>query len=363
MRGLIALGFLLLGCSDPSATNVAEPAPVCASQPVPVNRVKAAAVWVHPSDPARSRVIITNAQRGIEVHDLAGVLLKHLDDGYQTNSVTILHDFQLAGKSVDLVLATYPDDRVAGVKLWTIDPDKAKLKTPPGSDRFSIADNPYPCGITAYHSRATNRSYVFVTTEEGAIDQVELTSSADGRISTSHVRRLELDGKTEGCIADEDQAVVYFAAEKRGVWRFGAEPDADLQGVEVIRVGQHGLVPDVEGLALYRAGPTNGYLIVVGQGAKSERSRLNVYDRQNLHFVGAIVPSAEHGNAVEFASGVAVTSAALPGFPHGLLLVRDRSNPNASEDFKYYSWADCAKALSPPTTRTLEHHSTDGNDR
>jgi hypothetical protein len=88
-----------------------------------------------------------------------------------------------------------------------------------------------------------------------------------------------------------------------------------------------------------------GYLVVVGQGPKTGRSRLNVYDRQDCHFVGAIIPSPANGNAVEFASAVAVSSAPLPEFPEGLLLIRDHINPNGSEDFKYYSWADCAKAL------------------
>ncbi len=94
-----------------------------------------------------------------------------------------------------------------------------------------------------------------------------------------------------------------------------------------------------------RKGSADGYLLVVGQGAKAERSRLNVYDRQDAHFVGAIIPSAANGNGVEFTSGIAATSAALPDFPEGLLLVKDRNNPNASEDFKYYSWADIARVL------------------
>jgi 3-phytase len=344
MRAFVACAMLaLVGC-EPSSTRIAEPRPLRASQPAPVNRVRAAAIWVNPIAAAQSRVIITNAARGIEVHDLDGILLKHIDEGYETNSVTILHDFQLAGKPVDLVLATYPDDRVAGVRLWSIDPEKAKLKELPRSDHFTIPDNPYPCGIAAYHSR-TGKSYVFVTTEEGYIDQVELTSNAEGVVAAQHVRRLELSGKTQGCIADEDRGVVYFSEEKRGVWRFDAEPDADPRGTEVIKVGENGLVADVEGICLYAQGKEQGYLVVVGQGAKSERSRLNVYDRRDTHFVGAIVPSAANGNAVEFASGVAVTSTPLPEFPQGLLLVKDRINPNASQDFKYYSWADCAKAL------------------
>jgi 3-phytase len=350
MRALVAVGLLaFVGCEELAPTKIAEPVALRASQPVPVNRVRSAAIWVNPHDAGQSRVIITNAARGIEIHDLDGTLLKHLDEGHETNSVTILHDFPLAGKPVDLVLATYPDANVAGVKLWMIDPEKAKLKELPATDRFTIPDNPYPIGITAYRSRVTGKSYVFVTTEEGWIDQVELMSNAGGAVTATPVRRLELASKTEGCVADEDRGVVYFAEEKRGVWRFGAEPDADSHGVEVVKVGEHGLVPDVEGLCLYRMGPTDGYLIVVGQGSKFARSRLNVYDRQDAHFLGAIVPSAANGNGVEFASGVAVTSAPLPGFPQGLLLIKDRDNPNASQDFKYFSWADCAKALELPS--------------
>jgi 3-phytase len=316
---------------------------------VPVNRVRSAKIWINPLDAARSRVIITNAARGIEVHDLDGCLLKHLDEGYETNSVAILDNFLLAGKPTDLVLATYPDDRVAGVKMWAINPKKAKLSELPKLSQFAVPGNPYPCGIAAYRSPSTGKCYVFVTSEQGDIDQLELTSDAKGFVTAKQVRQLSLSSKTQGCIADEDRGVIYFAEEERGVWRFDAEPDAEPQATEVIKVGENGLLADVEGIGLYCQGKERGYLVVVGQGTKSDRSRLNVYDRRDAHYVGAIMPSAANGNAVEFASGVAVTSVPLPSFPQGLLLIKDRTNPNASEDFKYYSWADCAEALQLDT--------------
>ncbi|HEX4413688.1 MAG TPA: phytase [Lacipirellulaceae bacterium] len=324
---------------------VAEPVPVHASLPAPVNRLTGAAIWVNPLDASASRIVITNQARGIEVHDLAGYLLKHLDEGYETDSITILHGFRLAGRATDLVLATYPDKRVNGVAMWAISAEKAKLKPLPGSDRFVVPGNPDPRGITAYHSRKTDKCYAFVTATDGNIDQLELTSDKDGEITATPVRHLSVPSKTQGCVADEERGVVYFSEEKKGVWRFDAEPDGDQQGTMVIRVGEHGLIPDVEGIALYSLPEGKGYLIVVGQGSKTGRSRMNVYDRQDCHFVGAIVPSPANGNGVEFASAVAATSAPLPEFPAGLLLIRDHLNPNGSEDFKYYSWADCAKAL------------------
>lgn len=339
----------------PSTELIAEPVPVHASLPAPVNRLTGAAIWVNPLDKSASRIIITNQARGIEVHDLAGYLLKHLDEGYETDSLTILRGFPLAGKPTDLVLATYPDERVRGVAMWFIQPEKAKLKQmEEGDDRFVVPDNSKPLGITAYHSHKTGRYFVFVTSETGTIDQIELTGDKNGAIATKPVRRLNVPSKTQGCIADDDRGLVYFSEEKKGVWRFDAEPDGDQQGKKVIKVGEHGLIPDVEGICLYALPESKGYLIVVGQGTKTGRSRLNVYDRQDYHYVGAIVPSAANGNAVEFAGGVAATSMPLPEFPEGLLLIRDHLNPNGSEDFKYYSWADCAKALNLKTTSASE---------
>ena len=282
------------------------------SQPAPINRLTGAAIWVNPLDAADSRVIITNQARGIEVHDLSGFLLKHLDEGYHTDSVTILHGFPLAGKPTDMVLATYPDQRVGGVKMWAIQPKKAKLKSLADTDRFVVPDNPEPKGIAAYHSRKTDKCFVFVSASDGTVDQLELTSAPKGEVTATPVRRLTVPGKTQGCIADEERGVVYFSEEKKGVWRFDAEPDAPTQGTKVISVGEHRLIPDVEGIGLYASADSKGYLVVVGQGTKSGHSRLNVYDRVDCHFVGAIVPSAANGNGVEFASAVAVTAPRSP---------------------------------------------------
>jgi 3-phytase len=371
MRLLIACGMFAMAATslrttdatEPAALTqatelVAEPVPVHASLPAPVNRLTGAAIWVNPLDAADSRVIITNQARGIEVHDLAGYLLKHLDEGYETDSITILHGFPLAGKPTDLVLATYPDERVRGVAMWSIQAEKAKLKSLEGSDRFVVPDNPEPGGIAAFHSRKTDKCYVFVTSRDGNIDQLELTSGDAGEVLAKPIRRLSVPSKTQGCMADEERGVVYFSEEKKGVWRFDAEPDGDKQGTKVISVGEHGLIPDVEGIGLYSLPESKGYLVVVGQGLKTGRSRLNVYDRQDCRFVGAIVPSPANGNAVEFAAAVAVTSAPLPEFPEGLLLIRDRLNPNGSEDFKYYSWADCATALKLDTPPASQNGST-----
>src|SRR4051812_38330773 len=57
------------------------------------------------------------------------------------------------------------------------------------------------------------------------------------------------------------------AEETVGIWKYGAEPDLGSTRSLAARVGEHGLEADVEGLTIYYASGTKGYLIASSQGA------------------------------------------------------------------------------------------------
>ncbi|MCH8201029.1 MAG: phytase, partial [Chloroflexi bacterium] len=63
-----------------------------------------AAIWVHPTDRARSTIIGTDKLGGLVVYDLAGKEIQSLPDG-DLNNVDLRHDFPLGGESVALVTA------------------------------------------------------------------------------------------------------------------------------------------------------------------------------------------------------------------------------------------------------------------
>ncbi len=346
LLGVFLVGCLLsAGCQHPDGLVVA-PRAKAVSQPVAVNEVDDAAIWLHPTEPSKSLLLIANERRGLEVHHLDGLLLKHLDDGIHANNVDLIYEFPLGGKLADLAVASCLAPEFAGVRVWRIDPAQRKLFDATVGSVIKVFDGDTPLGLCTYHSRKTGKSFFFVTARSGRIEQYELFASGAEQVTARRVRTFGRPSKVEGCVADEERAVVYFAEEDTGVWRYEAEPEAPTDGTLVIRVGEHGLIPDVEGLALYCAASGRGYLIVASQGPKGGHACLKVYEREGENrFVLTIDPTPKGFGGLERISGVAVTNQpTIREFPAGVLAVNDQINPNASEDFKLYSWQDIARA-------------------
>jgi myo-inositol-hexaphosphate 3-phosphohydrolase len=56
------------------------------------------AIFVHPTDPAKSAIIATDKKGGMLVYDLTGKLLQYLPDG-KMNNVDLRAGFKLGGKT------------------------------------------------------------------------------------------------------------------------------------------------------------------------------------------------------------------------------------------------------------------------
>ncbi|MCB9849892.1 MAG: phytase [Phycisphaerales bacterium] len=341
---LSVCGLTVVGCSH-SRERIISPRPIAASQPVPVNEVDDAAIWIHPTDPALSLLILANELHGLEIHDMDGLLRKHIDRELHPNNVDLIYSYPTDNGPLDLVVASCFSQATPGVKVWRVDPEKRKLYDATAGAILPVFGGVEPLGLCTYHSPKDGSCYFFVTHRDGRIEQHMLIAEPGDHVSSKKVREFKLATKTEGCVADEDRGVVYFAEEDTGVWRFNAEPGEPENRKCVIRAGEHGLTPDVEGLALYAAPSERGYLLVVGQGPKGGESIINVYERSHDNdFVLSIKPSAKPYGPIERASGIAVTNAAtIPALPAGALVVNDHINPSASEDFKIFDWRDIAK--------------------
>lgn len=329
----------------PAEPRIIAPRAGAVSQPVPVNEVQSAAFWIHPTDPARSLLLITNEKRGLEVHDPGGLLLKHLNDGCRPVYVDVLYEVPGEGGALDLALASCMNPLDPGVKVWRIDAEARKLIDLTGSAALRVFDGQAPIGLCAYHSRRDGKCYFFVTLRGGPVEQYELTLDLHGRPTATRVRAFRLETEVKSCIADDETGSLYVAEDDVGVWRFDAEPDSPARGKCVIRANDNGLYPNVKGPAIYHAADGKGYLLVVSQGPKGGHTQVNVYERKGDHaFVLTIQPEAEPHGKIDHCSGLAVTNApTVPLFPEGVLAINDQFNPNASEDFKLYSWGQIAR--------------------
>jgi 3-phytase len=290
------------------------------------------AIWVNPLDPAMSAVVATDKQGGLLVYDLAGTQLQYLPVG-EMNNVDVrpaADGFTLAGNPVVLVVA---GNRTANsLSVFALDPVTRQLRDVAGN---AIQTELEVYGSCLYRSAATGKLYAFVNSKEGQVEQWELADAGTGRVGGGLVRSFQVESQVEGCVADDEQGQFYLGEETKGIWKFGAEPNAGDAGTLIATVSPSGpLVDEVEGLTLAYGDGGAGYLIASSQGDNSYA----VFRREGENaYVGSFQIVAGRGiDGTEHTDGIAVTTAALgPSFPSGVLVAQDGENDGAAQNFKY----------------------------
>lgn len=299
------------------------------------------AIWIHPQASGRSLVIGADKRRGLEVYDLDGRRVQSLARG-RLNNVDIRQGVRWGEAIIDLAVAS--NRTSIALDLFMIDPTTGRLSVLSEAGVPLEMDDPY--GLCLYHDAQQGRLYAFVNDTDGNYQQWLLKPASEGGAELS--RRFKLATQPEGCVADDEQHILYFGEEEYGVWQVDARATAPYQPVLIDQVGNARLTADVEGIALYRTDATRGYLIVSSQGDDSYA----VYRREaGNEFVGSFRVADNRQKNVDGTSetdGLAVTSVALnENYPEGLLVVQDDNNtgPQENQNFKFISWADITAIL------------------
>ncbi|WP_250459390.1 phytase [Microbulbifer litoralis] len=298
------------------------------------------AIWINPQDASRSLILGTDKKSGLNVYDLSGRLLQQLSVG-RVNNV----DLRAIEHPQYAALAAASNRTTPGISLFGITP--AGTVESLGLRKMDL-DDPY--GLCTY-SR-DGRTFAWLSDKEGPLHQVEIqlgAAASDWRLR--EVARLPVDSQVEGCVVDDERQTLFFGEEDRGVWRLdlAAFAAGDAEPQLVAEVDGENLVDDVEGVALYLNDEGDGgksYLVVSSQGNNSYA----LFDRDGSEFVGHFRVEMNPQRGVDGSSetdGLEVTSAPLPDYPQGLLIVQDGRNrmPAATQNFKLVSWADIAGKL------------------
>lgn len=303
-----------------------------------------AAIWVHPTDPARSLIIGTDKKNGLDVYDLSGKRVQSLPDG-RMNNVDIRYDFPLGGgRQVAIVAATNRTDQT--LALYAVDANGRLSNVADGKIATGMAD---PYGLCMYRS-SEGEYFVFANDgDSGAYKQWLLEARGD-KVGAREVREFLVGSQAEGCAADDGTGHLYVAEEDVGLWRYSASPNGGDIRTQIDSVAHGHLTDDAEGVTIFYGEGNNGYLIVSSQGSND----YNVYRRDGEHtFLGkfAIVASPQGIDGTTDTDGIDVTSASLgPKFPHGLFVAQDGKNtsPSAPQNFKLVPWEAIASALNLP---------------
>jgi 3-phytase len=301
------------------------------------------AIWVHPTDPARSAIIATDKKGGLLVYDLSGKRLQYLADG-KMNNVDLRGGFKLGGKTVTLVAAS--DRTHKAIALYTLDPETRLLTSVADGVQATGLSDPY--GLCMYRDRKGG-TFVFISDPDGLVRQWKLTATPAGKVAAQAVRDLKFDTQTEGCVADDGTGALYVAEEDVALWKLGADAKAGQARKAVVKIADNpALKDDLEGVGLYAQAGGKGYLVVSSQGNNSYA----VFRREGGNaYVGSFAVTANGDNGVDGVSetdGLDVTSASLGlGLEAGAFVAQDGRNisPPEHQNFKLVPWSAIAAKL------------------
>lgn len=321
-----------------------EVTPLIETQPVPSigDAADDAAIWIHPQNTSQSTIIGTDKKSGLLVYNLAGVEIQSLPDG-NLNNVDLRYNFPLGGHQVALVSASNrTDDSIA---LYKVNPITLKLEDV-AARKIITGTNIY--GLCMYRSAHTGNYFVFVTFEDGRVEQWRLFDAGNGKVDGVLVRGFDVGSQSEGCVADDEFPYLYIAEESTGIWRYGAEPgDGDARTLIDSTGSGKQLVPDVEGLSIYYTSVGTGYLIASSQG----NSTFVIYQREegNKYVMTFEIMESAAIDRVSQTDGIDVTNFPLGSdFPQGVFVAQDGNNDPANQNFKLVTWQMIANAADPP---------------
>ena len=331
---LIAAVALLSGCATVPLTVTSVDVPV-AGQTTPVGTTNddAAddpAIWVNRRAPAKSLIVATDKKAGLNVYGLDGTLRSSFPAG-RVNNV----DLRQVGQRIIVAASDRNDPANGKIALFELDRTTAALK--PLSILPVGAGEGY--GICLWQPR-NGPLNAFLVMKEGDIFQVELGLGAVPAAIV--VRRMKLATQSEGCISDDRTATLYVGEEDVGIWRFGARKTDPVAPVSVAKDDGQRLVADVEGLAIAAQGARGGYLVASSQGDNAYA----LYRLPDLTYAGRfrIAANGTIGGTSE-TDGIEVTTASLPGYSGGIMIVQDGDNAPAAQNFKFIRWADVMRGI------------------
>ncbi len=329
LSGLALSISLVLSCGIAHAQEAPLLAARLQTQPTASGEANASILVRNAVRPGRDHIVATAALGGLEIYDLAGKRIGTTQAG-EVAALDVAYEVPLGKHGATVLVAI--DTTSNSLRLFDMNDSRLSeigaRALPLG---FAVE------GICLYRNPLDSALYAFIVGDGGEVDQQILYSTPDGKLDARQVRRINVPSPLKQCAADSKH--VYASEEGVGLWRFNADPEADVSAtiVDAPRLGH--IEEESGGVAIYDGGGKQ-WLIA----ADTSAGRVNVYDRANKDtFLGAFTLAAPGSSEAIKEPGplFATGGAAGSSFPQGLLLVTDEDGSN----YKALSMADIATAL------------------
>lgn len=317
------------------------------------------AIWVHPTDPSRSVIIgtmkVASPAGAIVVFGLDGQIRQIISGIDRPNNVDVEYGFRLAGRTIDIAVATERLKRQ--LRVFRIDPGSGQLSDLGGIS--ILADQPgesgAPMGIALYRRAHDAAVFAIVAPKEGPREgylwQYRLSDAGGGRIGATFVRRfgtfsaatVREENEIEAVAVDDELGYVYYADEADGIHKWHADPDHPDAARELAHFGRSGFRGDREGIAIYTPPGGGGYIVCTDQ--LEGDSEYRVYARegtpQNPHDHSREVAVIRGG--ADATDGLEISARALgPALPNGVMVAMN----STARNFLVFRWQDVAAVLA-----------------
>ena len=195
----------------------------------------------------------------------------------------------------EIVLVTASDRTRKAIAIYRLDTQARRLVDVADGMQPTDLDDPY--GLCMYRSATSGKTYVFINSGEGPLNQWELVDAGNGRVRAELVRELMFETQTEGCVADDAAGVLFINEEDVALWKLSAEPDGGTARIAIARVGDNPAIKDdLEGIGMYELDGGRGYLVLSSQG----NDTYAVYRREGEHaYVGSFAVVADGARGID----------------------------------------------------------------
>lgn len=283
------------------------------------------AFWVDRHQPDRSVMIGNDKSHmgSLYVYDLRGKFVHRSPYMNEPVGVSVRYDIPLNGESVDIVACGLRSTNQ--IKVFKIDRETRELEdiTTEGGISSGFEKDTY--GLCLYKRASDGQLFAFVSRKEtDNLHQVLLEDDGRGKIKGTIIRQFglkDIKSFVEGMVADDEYGFLYASDEQAAILKFYADPSVSRDPL-IQKFGvADGIRGDREGLALYKKGKGQGYLIVSSQGD----STFKIYDRAGKN---KFLKTAKiHG--VWKTDGIATTSQSIPPYyPTGVFAAHNDKDNN-----------------------------------
>jgi 3-phytase len=301
------------------------------------------AIWIHPSDPARSLILGTDKTAapagGLFVFGLDGKIRQKVTGLDRPNNVDVEYGLALGGEPTDIAVLTERLQR--RLRVFRIAPDGSGVSdvSSGGGPRVfegQEGEQAAPMGIALYRRPRDGAIFAIVGRKtgprEGYLWQYRLWDDGAGKVRAAKVRefgRFSGAGEIEAIAVDDTLGYVYYADEGDGIHKWRADPDHPEAGRELAHFGADGFKADREGIAIYDRPDGTGYIVCTDQ--LDGKSEYRVFRREGgpggPHDHSQLVAVLRGG--ADSTDGIEITSAALgPRFPGGMLVAMNSGARN-----------------------------------